>query len=156
MTDLNLPADISSLLAGIPYHVGFSVPDLDEAQHVLTAATGVRWLAEQFVEFPDYEVRYVYSVDGPPYTELCEGSHGSPWYLPGSGITLHHIGYWTEDFDRDSARMVEAGLDRVWDATGSGSKAAYFRAAKGSLLELVDISSRALLLERIEASRTAR
>ena len=69
---------------------------------------------------------------------------------------LHHIGYWTEDFDRDSAQMVEAGLDRVWDATGSGSKAAYFRAAKGSLLELVDISRRAVLLERIEASRTAR
>ena len=60
MTHLSLPADISGLLAGIPYHVGFSVPDLDEAQHVLTAATGVRWLAEQFVEFPDYEVGSVY------------------------------------------------------------------------------------------------
>jgi catechol 2,3-dioxygenase-like lactoylglutathione lyase family enzyme len=151
---IGLP-DVTVDIAGAPYHIGLAVPDLTEARRVLGAATGATWTDEQFVRFPDFEFRYVFSVTGPPYLELCEGGPGSPWYCPGEGISLHHLGYWTEDFEADSERMIQAGLAREWDARSGGRKAAYFRAENGSLLELVDVSRRPPLIELIGAARAA-
>ena len=140
--------------AGAPYHIGLSVSDLMQARETLGMTFGAQWTAEQCVQFPDYDFRYVFSLTGPPYLELCQGAPGSPFYRPEGGITLHHLGYWTDDFEADAQRMLGAGLQQEWEMMSGGRRlAAHFRAADGLVCELIDISRRAPFLELIRSAR---
>lgn len=128
--------------AGAPYHVGLTVPNLEEAMDLLGHAVGTRWTEIQALELPDGEsLRYAFSFSGPPYIELCEGTSGTPWANE-DGIRFHHMAYWTSDFNSDAEQMNSAGAVEEWNAEVVGRRAAYFRLPGGDLLELVDVSRR--------------
>jgi catechol 2,3-dioxygenase-like lactoylglutathione lyase family enzyme len=142
---------------GAPYHIGMLVSDLDAARQTLGTALGIRWTEIYTVELNGYGARIAFSLDE-PYLELCEGTPGSPWKSKGDGIELHHLGYWTSDFDRDAKRLEAAGLVNEWDgqSEGLGRKVAYYRLPNGGgLIELVDIARKEWLENLIQTARSS-
>lgn len=126
---------------GAPYHIGMVVPDIASAVSTLSVVLGTDFTEPQHVEFDEFALEYVFSLDGPSYLELCEGTAGSPWYAA-QGIQVHHLGFWSEDHEADAERLVRAGLIEEWVINGSGRKATYLRVPDGFLVELVDASRR--------------
>jgi catechol 2,3-dioxygenase-like lactoylglutathione lyase family enzyme len=153
-------ADTNEIVAetlGTPYHIGLLVPDIEAAQRTLGLALGIRWAESYSVELKGYRGRMAFSLEE-PYLELCEGTAGSPWQSKGGGIAIHHLGYWTDDFDKDARRLEAAGLVNEWDgmAEGLGRNAAYFRLPEGGgLIELVDSKRKAWLDNLVSSSRSS-
>lgn len=125
------------------YHVGIVVDDLDTALAGLTATVGYRWCdpyaGDQVVETPDGEVtvpfRFAYSADE-PRLEVIQAVPGTLWEPADSGI--HHLGYWSDDVDRDVADLGAHGF-RVEATARLDDTAlwAYCRAATGPRIEVV-------------------
>ena len=142
---------------GTPYHIGLLVPNLEQAMATLGIALGITWTETYSVQVKDYGVRIVFSTQE-PYLELCEGTDGSPWKCSSAGIELHHLGYWTDDYDKDAARLEKAGLAIEWNgsAEGLGRKVGYYRLPnEGGLIELVE-STRKEWLDNLVRSAQAR
>lgn len=140
-------------MLGVPYHVAFVVPDLEEAMARYEQAFSYRWTRVRdrtrtvTTEAGPQEVRLriVFSIEGPPHVELIERAPQSLWDGP---ETLHHIGYWAEDVKVESARLAACGLP--WAASmdlgepGGPWRMAYHRSAVGDgYIELLDASVRA-------------
>jgi hypothetical protein len=135
---------------GLPYHVAFVVPDLEEAMSRYHQALGCDWTSIRDRTRPlttpegteDVRLRVVFSVQGPPHIELIERAPGTLWDGP---ETMHHIGYWVDDVRAESARLAGCGLSWAasMDLAGPGERwrMAYHRTAVGDgYIELVDAS----------------
>jgi hypothetical protein len=135
------------------FHVGIVVDDLDAALAQLTELFGYRWCdqvaAPSPVALPTgdtvVDFRFAYSMDA-PRLEVIQAIPGTLW-TPVVASGLHHLGYWSEDVDGDSAVLAQRGLAR--EAAGvqpDGSATwAYHRGASGPRIELVSTQLRPLM-----------
>jgi len=130
------------------YHVGIVVPNLEDGLAHFADLFGVRWAPA--LEMPTavraadssvvtVNLRLAYSIDA-PHLELIEAVPGSIWDLnPHSNI--HHIGFWSDDFGGDWARLHGRGcpLEAMGDSGGSEPLFwTYHRDLLGVRVELVD------------------
>ena len=135
------------------FHVGIVVDDLDAALAQLTELFGYRWCdqvaAPSPVALPGGEIvvdfRFAYSMDA-PRLEVIQAVPGTLW-TPVADSGVHHLGYWSDDVDGDSAVLERRGLAR--EAAGvqpDGSATwAYHRGASGPRIELVSTVLRPLM-----------
>jgi hypothetical protein len=96
------------------FQVGFVVPDLEPAMKEFGAGLGVEMIGPQERDLGDAVLRIAFARTLPPYVELIQGPPGSLWDAT-AGARIHHLGYWSEDMDADSARLEAAGLERELD-----------------------------------------
>ncbi len=118
------------------FHVGYVVPDLDEAMRRLTASAGLRWAAARRLPVTlrtpageiSTEVNLTYSVQGPPHLELIAEQPGTIW--GSEHPRLHHLGYWSGRFADDIAALTRAGFEfeaGAVDEHGALTRFAYLR-----------------------------
>jgi hypothetical protein len=99
------------------FHVGIVVPDIERARATLTRQLGVTW--GPVISFDPNEVRDASGVDLSPATKLCysveaprleliEEVPGTVWEC-NEHSNLHHIGFWSDDFDGHIQHLVGTG-----------------------------------------------
>lgn len=134
------------------YHVGFVVPDLDEAIATLEPALGVHFtepmeLAGLSVENrngpAEVALRLVYSAR-PVHVELIESAPGSLWDFD-DRARGHHLGVWADDVAAEADRLDALGLRRTWWAAGADGRTvfSYHETPYGFFIELVDSVAKA-------------
>jgi len=132
------------------FHVGIVVRDFDATVERLTRQRGLTWSPVVHVELSvwtcDWGVRTImpraaYSTVEPCIEVIQEIPNTPMVSLPGH--PLHHLGYWTNDLERESRRLEDAGCPKVMCPIHDGKMfgVAYHEAADGLLIELVDRSS---------------
>lgn len=130
------------------FHVGFVVPDLDDARSTMTEILGVP--VTEPMELPlgelytpdgqrDVALRFAYSTR-PVNVELIESVGGSVWDFedPDRG---HHLGLWTDDVAAESDRLTALGMPAAWwgtDLSSGRQMFSYHRTPFGFYVELVD------------------
>jgi hypothetical protein len=128
-------------LLGAYTHVGIIVEDLDSAMAELTATQGIRWLPVQERPNDQTTLRLTFSTE-PPYIELVEGSPGTSRDTS-NGPHIDHLAYWTESFDEDKQRLLDAGM--TLDVEGSspfgGSWCYLSSKTTGVRVELCDVAA---------------
>jgi Glyoxalase/Bleomycin resistance protein/Dioxygenase superfamily len=118
------------------FHVGYVVPDLDEAMQRLTVSAGLRWAAARRLPVTlrtpasemSTQLELTYSVQGPPHLELIAVQPGTVWGSEHCG--LHHLGYWTGRFADDIDALTRAGFEfeaGAVDEHGALTRFAYLR-----------------------------
>lgn len=145
------------------FHVGYVVPDMDEAMERLAVSTGLTWASPRTLpatlrtpedEFST-EIRLTYSVQGPPYLELIEEQPGTVWGSEHRG--LHHMGYWSGRFAGDIDSLTAAGFEfeaGAVDEDGALARFVYLREpATGLRIELRDESRRAGMEQWLRGER---
>ena len=135
------------------YHVGIIVSDLAAAKAALTEQLGVTWGPVMHLDAVEYRdgsgqdlalpTTICYSADE-PRLELIEEVPGSVW-VRNNHSNLHHIGFWTDNFLSESARLGGVGCPlqlcgRAGDAAPVSF--AYHRSELGVRIELVDVAIR--------------
>jgi catechol 2,3-dioxygenase-like lactoylglutathione lyase family enzyme len=143
-------------------HLGMVVPDMAAAQAMYSAAFGFRW-SEVNHATPAIKVagrpmpasvQSCYSVDGPPYLELIVDVTGEVWSDQAYG--LNHMGVWVEDMAAAQERLARTGLPAVIeDASSTPPFFSYHRGEHGLWVELVAVSYRPRILERIRRAQDA-
>ena len=129
------------------FHVGIVVEDLEAAMTELSTTIGLTWRAPHHSTYGEWEIKVVYSIEGPPFIELVQGGAGGPWDSS-RGSPIDHIGYYAEDVVAEAERLAEAGLTFDFDphTVGKGGTFCYLKAvAAGARIELVSATTRALL-----------
>ncbi len=128
------------------FHVGIVVEDIEAAMAELSAALGVRWRKPNESKYPDWTVKVVLSIEGPPFLELIEGGKdGGPWDVSG-GPRIDHIGYYSDDVMRDREYLAANGLPLDFDPApfGKGANYCYHRGpATGARVELLNLVRKA-------------
>ena len=126
------------------YHTGLVVDDIEATMRWFTDVAGYEWCdqfaGEQVVQLPGGErtltMRGVYSLSE-PRLELVGTISDTLWEPSNAGV--HHLGYWSDEVDRDVATLVANGVQleaRSLMPDGS-SLWAYCRAASGPRIEFV-------------------
>ncbi len=127
------------------YHAGIVVDDFEGALGELTSLFGYRWCEEFRAEVPvrlpggetTLGLRFTYSVST-PRLEIIQTVPGTVWE-PVEGSGIHHLGYWSEDVDADSAALARRGM--TLEASGLAPDGtvlwAYHRGPSGPRIELV-------------------
>lgn len=140
-------------------HLGFTVPDLDEAEHFLVDVLGAEriyslgpfirdddWMQEHLGVHPRTvmrELRFYRLGHGPNLEvfqyEAADGQAGQP---RNSDIGGHHLALYVDDLDAAVAHLNAHGIRTMGDPTASrnaseGQRWVYFRAPWGMQFELV-------------------
>ena len=134
------------------YHVGFVVPDLEEAVATLGPALGVTFTEPMVLPAmevhnasgpADVELRLVYSTS-PVHVELIDDAPGTLWDFD-ERQRGHHLGVWADDVATEADRLDSLGLERVWWAVGEDGRLtfSYHRTPFGFYIELVGTVARA-------------
>ncbi|MBU6533266.1 VOC family protein [Streptomyces sp. A108] len=106
----------------------------------LTESVNAQWSGVLEDSLGEWDYLLAFTRGGPPYVELVQGPPGSPWDSS-LGARCHHLGYWTEDVDRSSARLSGAGFEQEFSACPLGRPYAYHKVPSlGVDVELMDIS----------------
>ena len=130
------------------FHAGLLVADLEAAMQELTHALGVTWNEPHESRYGSSRLRATYSREGPPFIELIEGD--GPWTPRRASSEIDHLGYWSEDLERDKLHLQRAGLPIEIDGSEHGVDFTYHRAAKaGVRIELIGPVRGALLRHSI-------
>ncbi len=140
-------AKVGTGVAAMPFfHVGIVVEDIEAAMAELSGALGVRWRKPSISVYPEWTIKVVYSIEGPPFIELIEGTtNGGPWDVS-NGPRIDHIGYYSEDVLKDRAHLAANGLPIDFDPEpfGKGTNYCYHCGpATGARIELVNIVRKA-------------
>lgn len=99
------------------YHTGLVVDDLDQSLEIIAARAGHRFArplsTQARLRTPAGEstvpLRFTYSQGPGPLVELIQAVPGTHWQ-PVAGSGLHHLGYWADDVEAESAALADAGL----------------------------------------------
>jgi catechol 2,3-dioxygenase-like lactoylglutathione lyase family enzyme len=139
MTPPLSPADL--------FHTGIVVPELAAAAEHLSTIAGYTWTKP--IEGPvpilthsgtqTVDLRFVYSMEA-PHVELIEQVPGTPW-LPAPVNAVHHLGYFTDDFDATAAALAAAGFTMELCHSSDGERPslfAYYRSPDAVRVEVVD------------------
>jgi Glyoxalase/Bleomycin resistance protein/Dioxygenase superfamily len=123
------------------YHIGFAVPDIEDAMQTLTRTAGVGWNAPRKATLGPWTYTIVFTTRQ-PFIELIHGPGGSPWDTTETGARFDHLGWWTDSLDATAEHWSRGcGLQPDYDGRPEGRRFAYFTAeALGTRLELVDAS----------------
>jgi len=104
----------------MPWHLGLAVPDLEAGLKEFSELFGIAWrpvrevplrLTDQDGRAHDVTVRVTFSLTSPFALELWEAVPGTPLAAP-EGTTVHHVGYWTDDFDAETSGSPSSGTRR--------------------------------------------
>jgi Glyoxalase/Bleomycin resistance protein/Dioxygenase superfamily len=99
------------------WHVGMAVPDLEKGMHEMSEIFDITWrpIYERQLHLKDgdgkiYDVvcRVTFSFTTPFALEIWQAVPGTPLATP-EGSAVHHIGYWAEDMEAESARLTKLG-----------------------------------------------
>jgi catechol 2,3-dioxygenase-like lactoylglutathione lyase family enzyme len=144
------------------YHIGIVVDDLDTTLSWLSDVAGYQWCeqyaGDQVVETPAGEttipLRFAYSMNE-PRLEVLQAIPGTLWTPSDSGI--HHLGYWSDDVDRDIQTLVDTGHEVEARAPLPDGSAlwAYCKAA-GPRIEVVSSLIRPVMTQWFETGRMPR
>jgi catechol 2,3-dioxygenase-like lactoylglutathione lyase family enzyme len=138
------------------FHVGLVVPDLETTAGELQRALGLTFNPPHESVYAGDRIRVAYARQGPPYYEVIEGSPGSRWDTAG-GPRIDHVGYFSDDLERDVAALEAAGLPIEIDGRPQGVPFTYHRAdASGIRVELISDSWYERLLGSIRGERPQR
>ena len=151
-------------MAGIPGlrgtdHIGFTVPDLEEAEHFLVDILGAErvytlgskqsdddWMHEHMGVHPRTvarEIRFYRLGNGSNFEVfLYDAADGQAPQPRNSDIGGHHLAFYVDDLDAAVAYLRENGVEVMGEPTASrqaaeGQRWVYFRAPWGLQLELV-------------------
>jgi hypothetical protein len=100
------------------WHVGMVVPDLSVATTEFARGAGVSFtgvldrtvVVETGAGTESGRVRWVATSGEQPDWEVIEQRDGGFWSADRNhGAVLHHLAYWSEDMERDTAEYQEAG-----------------------------------------------
>src|SRR5258706_8986527 len=87
------------------FHVGILVADLDVAMRKFSDVFGITFGSVQEMTVNSHgtfegkiKMKVAYSMEGPLYIELIEGSDRDCLFSLKNGEGLHHLGVWSEDF----------------------------------------------------------
>ena len=138
------------------YHVGFVVPDLEEAMASLGPALGITFSPVMELPFPTLEtpdgprqvkLRLTYSTR-PVHVELVGTAPGSLWDFD-DRRRGHHLGVWTDDVAAEADRLDGLGMPRLWWVHGDDGAMvfSYHDTPYGFYIELVNAAFRAGLAE---------
>ena len=135
------------------YHVGLVVDDPEAERRQLSELLGYSWAdvitATVEVWLPagarDVTFSFAYSRTT-PRLEVVQAVPGTPWE-PVAGSGIHHLGFWSDDFDGDVADLERRGYAREAAAVGPDGRPmfAFYRGATGPRIELVPTASRPFL-----------
>jgi hypothetical protein len=142
------------------YHVGFVVPDLEEAIATLGPALGITFgpaaeLPFTTLETPegprDVVLRLTYSPR-PVHVELISSASGTLWDFDDQRRG-HHLGVWTDDIAMEADRLDGLGMPRLWWVHGPDGALvfSYHDTPYGFYIELVNDAFRAALAESFRA-----
>jgi hypothetical protein len=121
------------------FHVGYVVPRLEDAMDEFTNTLGLRWEEPREHASGAQHWRLAYSLEGPPFVELIEGTPGTPWYA--TAPRLHHLGRFTYDLDEEIERFTAARARIEVDGREISGRWAYFAlASSGVLVEVIEAS----------------
>ncbi|MFJ9626518.1 VOC family protein [Streptomyces sp. NPDC101175] len=126
------------------FHLGLVVEDFEATLAELTAAFGYEWCAEIGGAVPltlptgdavlDISCAYSRTL---PRLEIVRRIPGTLWEPVAGGV--HHVGYWSDDVDEDTAGLTRQGFVTEARRAGSGGASfAFLRGPSGLLVELVD------------------
>lgn len=129
------------------FEVGLVVPDLEAAIEQFNAMFGYTFspilegvLPTRHPDRDEVPAMRMAVTREHPQLELLEAAPGTS-IVPPSGTGLHHLGYYVDDLEAESQRLVELGIPLV-RAGFSGEESpvnwVYHEMADGTLLELVD------------------
>lgn len=135
MNDLKMDTQLQFL--GPYYHVGLVVTNFEAAIRTLGPILALHWAIPQTLSIPEGELRYTFSREGPPHVEVLQGPPATIWATDGRPY-LHHLGYWSADFDADCQLLESLGLELIFDGAVVGRKVAYYQTHYGFCIELVD------------------
>lgn len=156
------------LQLGSVYHTGFTVPDIEAAKAMLTAAMGVEWapthvydplpLWRPGIGWTKEFIRVAYSRPGPHQLEVIEAGPGS-FYDHTRPQDNRHLGLWTDDLGNEVERLLGLGWTLLC-AKGEPAERygtmAYMRPpAPGPVLELVSTELRPMLLAWFDEAHPA-
>jgi catechol 2,3-dioxygenase-like lactoylglutathione lyase family enzyme len=138
------------------YHVGFVVPDLDEAIATLGPVLGVHFMRPAVFPFPVLEtplgprevsLRLSYSTQ-PMHVELIGSAPGSLWDFE-DRRRGHHVGVWSDDIANEAERLDRRGMPRLWWVHGPDGNLvfSYHDTPYGFYIELVNDAFRAGLAD---------
>ncbi len=152
-----------SRIFGPVRQLGYVVHDIDAAMEHWSKTLGIG----PFFHFPkvaleDFQHRGVFQPiqlsialanDGDMQIELIQQNNEVPSayleHIRANGQTLHHTSAWTTDFDRDVARILDAGHSVLQTGRIGENRLAYFETQGdygSTTMELYDVSGRANLL----------
>ena len=141
------------------YHTGLVVDDIEAAMRFFTDIAGYEWCGigsgEQIIEI-DGEKRSItmtvtYSKSE-PRIELIQSVPGTLWTPTTCGV--HHLGYWSEDVDRDIQALLARGLSLEAKSVlldGTAMWAYCRNKAGGPRIELVGEIIKPMLMEMFKA-----
>jgi len=140
-------------------HIGFTVPDLDEAHHFLVDILGCEevyrlgskqsdgeWMSTHLGVHPQTvikEIRFYRLGNGANFEVfLYDAADGQTPAPRNSDIGGHHVALYVDDMDRAVAHLRKNGVDVMGEPTASkeaatGQHWVYFRAPWGMQFELV-------------------
>jgi len=132
------------------FHVGVVVSDFERGLAELSELFGCEWATERSFDAP---VRYPAGhtvvlrvrnalTAAQPVIELIEAIPGTLWTPTDSGI--HHLGYWADDVESESARLEQRGwpAEVFGLAPGGHVASALHRRADGPRIELISSAYR--------------
>lgn len=135
------------------YHVAIVVPDLMAGRAHYADLLGLAWgpVMEFDGDFIDgagnervLHLKACYSSVA-PYLELIEEMRGTEWEC-NEYSNIHHIGFWSDDVEADSARWSTAGCPLALGSRESGvMQMAYHRDPFGVRLEIVHEAQREMI-----------
>jgi glyoxalase/bleomycin resistance protein/dioxygenase superfamily protein len=143
------------------FHTGIAVPDLAATAAELSASLGIRWTPVRSVPFDvrvgddvmPLEFRAIYSVSGPPHTELVQAIPGTFWAAD-DRPRVHHLGYWAHDLPARVRELQEqGGILEAYDTGAAGDMRVFaFVRCAGLTIELISSTRREGLAQMIASA----
>ncbi|OLT18639.1 hypothetical protein BJF78_00565 [Pseudonocardia sp. CNS-139] len=139
------------------FHIGSAVPSLRSAMVDLSSSLGVGWAAPYRrtgavmtrIGPVHRDMWITYSAPGPIHLELIEYVDDEAYRHMTGGPPQHHIGFWSDTFHADIARLESLGMPceaSGVDDAGRRTEFAYHRDPHtGMWIELVDTAGRRVL-----------
>ena len=132
------------------FHVGIVADDFEATLSQLTATLGYEWCPEMGACIPVHlssgvemlDLRFAYSRSE-PRLEIVRRVPGSLWE-PAAGSGIHHLGYWSDDLERDASALESTGMTReaVGKDEGGALKWSYHRGTTGPRIEMISTAVR--------------
>ena len=132
------------------YHVGFVAPSLEEGRHLFCDIYGLK-VNEARSPLPEGRfspsdnIRALHISIGESEIEVIvpqDPASGTSRFLASHGPGIHHVCFYSEDFDHDMQRLRDAGLQEIGTprpATPGEQRAGWFhpRSNMGLLVEII-------------------
>lgn len=133
------------------FHVGILVPNVEAAAADFSARLGLEFEPTRTGQVASgEEMRYRYSLQGPPYLELVEMTGEGIWAPEGAG--LHHIAFAEPDIERRCA-IFDDLADEVVPGEDGTPRVVFTRpeALHGVRVEYLTDATVASTLERVQS-----